>query len=303
MKQRRFASSLGAMVIAMTGGWSQTKAVHAIPFTPPRDNVAPRTSTGGASRGSFFTPPPESSVPQSSTSGASRDSFFTPPAENAAPQDSAGGASRDSFFAPPTENAAPQDSAGGASRRLNESADIPIAAAADSMLAVTPESLYGKTLEARPTVLVYVPPSSASGAIFSLKNEARDTIYQMTLAVPKTGGVIAVELPENAPELAIAQNYQWYVALEIDGELTLSSPFVEGWVRRVAPSSELAIALSKEDHISRIAALGANGIWYDTAAQLASLQKDQGDEALSAHWFELLESVGLANIAAVPIVQ
>ena len=30
---------------------------HAVGFTPPADNSAPRDGTGGASRGSFFTPP------------------------------------------------------------------------------------------------------------------------------------------------------------------------------------------------------------------------------------------------------
>lgn len=329
MKQHWFASSLGAIAIALSGGWDQTQALHAISFTPPDDNAAPRSSTGRSSRSTFFTPPAESSAPHSSTGGASRNSFFTPPADNAAPRGSAGGASRDSFFTPPTENAVPRGSARGASRSLdsslNEGADelvasidslgqrlsvgtgtsgsIPMVAAADSMLAVIPESFYGETLEARPTILVYVPPSSSRSAVFSLKNEARDTVYEMTLAVPEAGGVISVEMPDETPELVIAQNYQWYVALEVDGELTLSSPFADGWIRRVAPSSELVIALSQSDDLSRIAALGANGIWYDTAAQLASLQQTQSNDILSDHWSELLESVGLIKIAAVPIVQ
>lgn len=318
MRQRSFASTIGASALVALGfvaGTSQIEA-QAVSFTPPDDNTAPRASTGGASRSSFFVPPTENSAPRSSTGGASRDSFFVPPAENGAPKITTGAASRDSFFAPPADQAASRDLTSGASQGLAESVDtvavstghletsgVPIAAAADSMRALLPDSFYGKTLEARPTILVYIPPSNAYSAVFSLKNEAKDTLYETTLLVPETGGVISVQIPDEAPELAIAQNYQWYVALEIDGALAPASPFVEGWVRRIAPSSQLAQTLSQSDELSRVAALGASGIWYDTAAQLASLQVAQENDVLSDHWTELLESVGLADIAAAPIVR
>lgn len=294
-------------------------------FTPPPESVAPTSSTGGASRGAFFTPPPESVAPTSSTGGASRGAFFTPPPENATPVESSGGASRGAFFAPPPENAAPQGGmSSGASRsgmftatddgatsvngvsRSNAygaTAYAPAGAAAASMLAITPDSFYGTTLEARPTILVYVPASDASEAIFSLKDEAKALVYQMSVAVPSNGGVVAIEMPADAPELAIDENYQWYVALKLDDVLSPASPFVDGWVKRIAPSSELAAALAEGSGLSDIEALGANGIWYDTASQLASLQVGQADEAISGHWFELLEAVGLADVADVPVVM
>ncbi|MEL6815793.1 MAG: DUF928 domain-containing protein, partial [Cyanobacteria bacterium J06598_3] len=171
-----------------------------------------------------------------------------------------------------------------------------------SMMAITPESFYGTTLEARPTILVYVPASNAQEAVFSLKDEAKEMVFQMTVAVPAQGGVIAVEMPESAPELAVDANYQWYVAIKLDNELSPASPFVDGWVKRIAPSLELADALGGEG-IADIEALGANGVWYDTAAQLALLNSAQADEAIAGHWFELLESVGLEEVATVPIVM
>ncbi|MEM9088498.1 MAG: DUF928 domain-containing protein [Cyanobacteria bacterium P01_F01_bin.53] len=298
-------------------------------FTPPSDNAAPQQSSGGASRSGLFTPPPESVAPTSSTGGASRGAFFTPPPENAAPVESSGGASRGAFFAPPPENAAPQGGmSSGASRsgmftatddgatsgatslngvsRSNAygaTAYAPAGAAAASMLAITPDSFYGTTLEARPTILVYVPASDASEAIFSLKDEAKALVYQMSVVTPSNGGVVAIEMPADAPELAIDENYQWYVALKLDDVLSPASPFVDGWVKRIAPTSALATALAEGSGLSDIEALGANGIWYDTASQLASLQVGQADEAIAGHWFELLEAVGLADVADVPVVM
>ena len=229
MKHNRFAATLGAVALLLGVAWSQGGAAVAVGFTPPADNAAPRSSSGGASRGGFFVPPAENSSPNSSTGGASRGGFFVPPAENSSPNSSTGGASRGSFFAPPTDNSAPQQGAtGGASRTIvtltddhgidgnaaqgnSYGATNSISALSHaSMMAVMPESFYGTTLEARPTILVYVPASNANEAVFSLKDETRELVHQMTVAVPQNGGIVAIELPEAAPELAVNANYQWY---------------------------------------------------------------------------------------------
>ncbi|NJM99624.1 MAG: DUF928 domain-containing protein [Phormidesmis sp. RL_2_1] len=125
----------------------------------------------------------------------------------------------------------------------------------------------------------------------------------MAVAIPASGGVVAVEMPPEAPELALDTNYQWYLALQLDGALTPASPFVDGWVKRIEPTQEIALALAQGNDLSTIETLGANGIWYDTAAQIASLAQTQDDETIANQWFELLEAVGLADIAAAPIVM
>ncbi|MEM6451005.1 MAG: DUF928 domain-containing protein [Cyanobacteria bacterium P01_D01_bin.105] len=228
-------------------------------------------------------------------------SFFTPPTDNAAPQDATGGAARGVY----DENNEVSVATSGAARSniygVIEAAST--ASASASMLAVMPESFYGTTLEARPTILVYVPPSSADTAVFSLKTESKETAYQSVISVPKAGGVIAIELPPEAPELALNANYQWYLALQFERELTPGSPFVDGWIKRIEPTQELALAQAQGVSLSAVETLGASGIWYDTAARLASLTETQADETISGHWVELLESVGLSDIATAPIVM
>ena len=317
--KHRLTSSFGALALVLGAALTQTGAAHAVSFTPPAEG-APRGTTGGASRGSFFTPDPDNAAPRGTTGGASRGGFFTPDPDNATPRGTTGGASRGDFFTPPADSAAPRGTTGGASRggveasteamgttngssRSNlygETAVVPISSMT-SMLAVMPESFFGTTIEARPTILVYVPASNATEAVFSLKDEVKDSVYEMTLPVPSAGGVVAVELPESAPELAVNQNYQWYLALKLDGELQPGSPFVDGWVKRVAPNDELVASLGG-DTLTEIEALGSDGIWYDTVAKLAALRVEQPDEEITQHWHELLESVGLAEISAVPIV-
>ncbi|NJM99623.1 MAG: DUF928 domain-containing protein, partial [Phormidesmis sp. RL_2_1] len=132
--------------------------------------------TGGASRGNFFTPPADNSAPRSATGGASRGSFFIPPADdNTAPQGSTGGASRglDSASSDWADEAVVNTSDTARSNIYGVTEAATLISAAASMLAVMPESFYGTTLEARPTILVYVPASTADTAVFSLKQKLR----------------------------------------------------------------------------------------------------------------------------------
>lgn len=303
MKRKWFAVTLAGLALAPVAAWLQPDVAHAVSFAPPPDRIAPQQSMGGASRSGFFAPPPGRTAPRQSTGGASRDSFFSPPPGRTAPQQSIGGASRDSFFSPPPGRTTPQQAAGGSSR-TNAYGDYLVGGEGTrSMLALTPDSFYGTTLRARPTILVYVPASSATKGVFSLNDESQDSIYQVEVPLSAEGGVVAIELPEMAPALKLEENYQWFFSLKLEDALTPASPFVSGWVQRIAPTTEQAQALATDEPISHIAALGAQGIWYDTAAELAALHAAEPNETVAKHWQELLESVGLIELAAVSIVE
>ena len=299
MKRNWLVSSLGTVVLVLGTACTHSGTAHAGMFMPSADDAAPRGTTGGASRSGFFTPPSDARSPGGTTGGASRGSFFIPPSDQGTAMGTTGGASRGIFTG--SSEAVETTNGSARSNLYGETATLP-AAAGTSMLAVMPDSFFGKTVEARPTILVYVPASNASEAVFSIKDEVKDFVYEMTMPVPSSGGVVAVQLPSSAPELTVNQNYQWYLALEIDGLLKPESPFVDGWVKRVSRTDEVAASI-EGDAITEITALGSDGIWYDTAAKLAALQVGQEDEAISHHWYELLESVGLADIAAAPIVM
>jgi Domain of Unknown Function (DUF928) len=321
MKHSVLTSLLSATALVAGSAWMSLDAAQAITFAPPANNTSPRTSTGGASRGSFgFVPPPGSTAPRTATGGASRGSFFVPPQGNNSPRTATGGASRNALFTPPAGNVAPRTATGGASRnlfspppgsaaprqaaggasRVGSAATTPMEQ--QSMKPLVPQSYFGTTLKARPTIMTYVPASDAQEAIFSLKDENGNMVHQMVLPVSGEAGVMAVQLPENAPELEMGRNYQWFVALKLDGQLRPSSPYVDGWVKRIAPTPELAKALAEGDALADATALGKMGVWYDCVATLANLRQSQpNSEKLTKNWSELLSSVGLAEIKAAPL--
>ncbi|NJR65118.1 MAG: DUF928 domain-containing protein, partial [Leptolyngbyaceae cyanobacterium CRU_2_3] len=244
--------------------------------TPAPDNAAPRQASGGASRG-VFTPAPDNAAPRQASGGASRNGFI-PPSDNTAPRTTVGGASRTNLYG----------------YLPSQSGDQAL-----PMFAVTPQSFYGTTLVERPTILVYVPSSNAQDAVFSLKDDAGNTVYQALVAVPSNAGVVAIQLPKEAPALEAGKDYQWFFALMIDGTLSPSTPYVDAWIKRIQPDAELAQALQQGDAHQRADILAAKGVWYDSAAMLTDLRMAQPTDAtLAEDWHELLNSVGLEEVTA-----
>jgi Domain of Unknown Function (DUF928) len=170
-------------------------------------------------------------------------------------------------------------------------------------MAMLPQNYTGNTISDRPTLMVYMPASAARQASFSLKDAQGKTLYQRNLAVSGNAEVMAIALPAEAPALQVGQTYQWYVGLQVDGNLGPSTPYVDGWIHRVEPSAKVAAALQQPDLLKQAEVLGAEGVWYDCAAKLASLRaQSPGNATLDKEWSDLLGAVGLQELSAMPVV-
>jgi hypothetical protein len=320
MMKRYLISTLSGLTLVMSI-WSSADAVT---FTPPSRNSAPSKATGGASRGSLFTPSAKNGTPRTATGGASRGNLFTNRG-NGTPRTTTGGASRGNLFTnrgngtPKTTtggasrgnlftnrgNGAPKTATGGASRvgsyELNPS--MVGATGPGALIGLMPQSYYGTTISERPTVMVYIPASGAEEAVFSIKDEAGNMHYNMTIPVAEKTGVIGVKLPADAPALAVGKNYQWFLALKVNGELSPSTPYVDGWIERIQPNAELTMAMQQRDPLKLATAFGKNGVWYDCVATLAAVQAAQPNDAnITKKWEELLTSVSLKEIVTAPLL-
>jgi hypothetical protein len=325
MKNIHLQDALGQVsrwsVVALTVGTIALEAnlAQAITFTPSPNTPAPSRSTGGASRSNTFIPR-NNRAPKATTGGASRGAIFKPTSGRRISQ-TVGGASRGAMFKPTgrvlratggasrgklfASSSAPKQTAGGASRDattyVNPIEDSQYPAA---LMALVPQEFSGTTLSDRPSILVYLPESNAEEAVFSLKDEVGQLIYQTVLPISGEAGVVRVQLPESVAPLAVGKNYQWLTALKVDGRLSPSTPYVDGWIQRIATTPEMAQALNKSDAITRAEALANAGIWYDSAATLAVLREQQPDhEASLKNWQALLTSVGLQSIQNAPMLQ
>lgn len=206
-------------------------------------------------------------------------------------------------FTPPNSES-PRQTTGGASRSGQLCGQVlsPFTSTEETVTPLLPNSHSGMTQLDRPTILVYLPETGEKEALFSIKDEGKRLHYQMNIPISGEAGLVAIQLPENAPALEVGKNYQWFFTLKCGGKLHPSNPLVSGWIQR-APSDSSASNPSEnpDDLLQEAIVLGNSGIWYDTAATLAHLRMMQPENAeVSHHWQELLASVGLEMFATTP---
>lgn len=206
-------------------------------------------------------------------------------------------------FEPPS-GGAPVETKGGASR-----GDIACAASTSrdtpQIVLITPaNSNYGLTTLEHPTFLMYVPPSSAQTAFFSIKNAKGQTHYRQLLSVPSQGGILRLTLPKTIAPLAMNQSYEWGIALMCGSRLRPDSPFASGWIQRIQLANRINANLKKQSAIEQAATYGASGIWYDMISTIADLkQQKPQDPAILKTWKQILDDAGLTKITSETLVN
>lgn len=201
-------------------------------------------------------------------------------------------------FNPPAGDQ-PKTSQAGASRNIGEcisqaeNADLPFAP-------LLPVADLALTVAAYPTVLAYLPVTSAEKIFFSWRDENNNDHYQTIMTLNNQGTVISLTLPADAPPLEVGKNYYWSLAIMCGGRLQPDSPIIQGQIQRVALESTISDRLKTANPLETAAIYGEAGIWYETIATLAQLKTAEPEnQDLAANWQELLTSVGLEKISQV----
>ncbi|MDC0834972.1 DUF928 domain-containing protein [Geitlerinema sp. CS-897] len=196
--------------------------------------------------------------------------------------------------------------------------DLDLEETSTPLTPLVPENDFGITLQGYPTFFVYVPELPDTAAIefvvteweFSETESGTDVsdrdLYATTVDAPEEAGILALTLPSqdeagNTIEpLRVEGNYTWFVRVICDAERpTRYGPdiWVEAWVKRLNPSDRFAATLASATSLQRQELYAETGVWYDALATLAELRRDDPTPAVDAAWRELLESVGLNEVA------
>ncbi len=163
--------------------------------------------------------------------------------------------------------------------------------------------VWGKTTLAHPTFWVYVAYPINSYAEFTLQDEADNEIYQTTVKLDKTPGIIGLNLPPNRVSLETGKSYHWYFNIMCDPENS-TDDFVDGWVERVKLNPVIHSQLELAPALAKISVYAENGLWYDTLNTVDRLrQTEPENKAIAAIWNDLLQQVDLDEISQEPIVK
>lgn len=172
------------------------------------------------------------------------------------------------------------------------------------LIPLLPQSKIGRTISEYPIFFFYLPETEAKVAEFVLQDDKGKQIYQTTLNINNSSGVIGISIPtnQNISPLQIDKNYSWSVSLICDPEDRSKDVFQKGTVRRVEVSADIRSQLEKADPRLKAVIYAQTGIWQDALSTLVTARRAHPNDAdLAADWNILLDSVNLGGIVTEPI--
>jgi hypothetical protein len=173
------------------------------------------------------------------------------------------------------------------------------------------------TVAANPTFFVYVPETttlSAEELVFAeflLFDDQDNEVYKTTFPLPtvlssdvpsssvSTPGIVKLSLPANV-SLETAKNYRWVFQLvcEKANADRVFGQYVEGRIQRTELSPDLKTKIEEATPLEQAQLYAKAKIWSETLMLAAQLRSSQ-----PAEWEKLLKSVGLNEIAQVPLLE
>lgn len=154
--------------------------------------------------------------------------------------------------------------------------------------ALVPEDGKGATAVEFPTLWFYIPYTNQDidTIEFSLHDQNdTTTLYRSSIQLVATPGVINVALPV---ALEMNETYQWRLVINCEPDPSGYRDFaLDGWIMRTTPNTMFEW----------------DGVWYDALTDVATrYRSDPQNTALHSAWVELLEHVGLSDLASDPIL-
>jgi hypothetical protein len=169
----------------------------------------------------------------------------------------------------------------------------------ERLVALMPESNYGLTESAYPTVYFYLPATTAEHLKFVVLNESsNELIYEGQFKIDRSAGIASVSLPDNGIQqpLAVGEAYVWYISVICDPADPSADVVAEGQIARVEPLATVTNATAAE-----LPALYAEaGLWYDAIAASAQLKQDTESPD---DWDALLDAVELDNLIPADLLS
>lgn len=177
---------------------------------------------------------------------------------------------------------------------------------------------YDLTVSEYPTLWVYLPKSDAQIGelvlrIFTKDEQGRNidkSVLRRQFPLPNQAGIVSLDLADAGIEpLALNTFYWWSVTVLCDEFNRSENGQTEKiFLERVTPNTtfEEQIANAPETALPRLYPQGDEngGFWYDAISSLIDLRQLQpNDPTLETQWQDLLESVGLLELAEQPLLD
>jgi hypothetical protein len=161
---------------------------------------------------------------------------------------------------------------------------------------LAPNDHVGQTIAARPTFFWYLADKQT--VTFKLVEPGvRKPLLTKTVRVEKPG-IVPLELPKDAPELALNKDYRWSISVVCNTDENSEEGFELSFIQRVAQTPELSrqLTAAKSDQ-SRAQIYASQGLWYDALATLSKASAaDPKNRSVHNSLVSLLDQIGLTKV-------
>ncbi len=144
------------------------------------------------------------------------------------------------------------------------------------------------TVSESPTLWFYSPYQAGQVEVGELTyvNSNGDRVYRGFFEIPDDPGIISLQVPETSSlELAMEEDYHWFLRLYCDARDGSSYVYVDAPIRRVAEQSD-------------------QGIGYDDVTDIATqFTQNPDDGALKDSWQDLAETLDLEEVMQKPLLD
>lgn len=166
---------------------------------------------------------------------------------------------------------------------------------------LTPDGQVGRTSQARPDILLYVPAATPRQAIFAIQ-AGNDFYHTVPITLPDTAGIVSLPLPAEIPDLAADEQYQWSLVLICHDEARPDSPIISRWLETQTRLSEAHLRVNPS--LEQAARYRDGALWYDMIAMLAQLKSGHpDDDVIHQAWLSVLERHQLEDLSDEPLVR
>lgn len=160
---------------------------------------------------------------------------------------------------------------------------------------------FGKTTSANPTLWIYVPYKSQTITFskFSLL-QGDNPIYEKTLRLTGTPGIISIPIPSTAPPLENGKLYEMKLSLFVRCT-TSGTPVpgvVQAWVTKDNSSTTFSSKLPQATSQQKVMLYAKEGFWYEALTTAAELKRTNPNDD---NWVKLLQQFDLKDFVETPI--
>ena len=191
----------------------------------------------------------------------------------------------------------------------NEVTESPLANTARTENNAEEAAFLGVTAVPLPSVLVYVPESTAYAIDMVITNEQRvdnnpdgTVVYQHQILLDQAPGIVRFDLAAPANITSVTQPlevdrlYTWRISL-ICQAADIGGPAVAGLIERVSPDLDPVSHGQTSDPLAQVEADADAGLWHEALAGLADLYcENPADPTLQTDWQNLLLALDLTRV-------